>query len=55
MERRYALVMLLIGIALFLGASTIDVGLSLLGLFLVIGVGIALLVDEIRQRRSAGR
>jgi hypothetical protein len=55
MERRYAVAVLVVGMGLFLGASTIDTGLSRLGLFLVVAVGGALLVDDIRQHRSAGR
>jgi hypothetical protein len=55
MEQRYPVIVLMIGIALILSNSVIDDGLSHLGLFLVIAVGIALLLDAIRQRRGTGR
>ncbi len=55
MERRYAVIVLIAGIVLFLSSSTLDDGLSRLGLFLVIAVGGALLLDVIRQRRAASR
>lgn len=55
MEHRYPVIVLMVGIAFILSNSVLDDGLSHFGLFLVIVVGIALLLDIIRQRRSAGR
>jgi hypothetical protein len=55
MEQRYPVIVLIVGIALILSNSVLNDGLSHLGLFLVIAVGIALLLDAIRQRRGTGR
>jgi hypothetical protein len=55
MEQRYPVIVLIVGIALILSNSVLNDGLSHLGLFLVIAVGTALLLDAIRQRRGTGR
>ena len=55
MRRRYAVIVLIVGIALFLSNYSLDGALGRLGLFLVIAVSGALLVDVIRRRRGAGR
>ena len=55
MERRYAVAVLVIGMALFLSNGALDTGIGHLGMFLVVAVGGALLWDIIRERRGASR